>query len=341
MSTTQTKTSTRTKAIAAVAVVAALGLIGYAAAIVGSTSIKSDLTTAISYSSFSSSVAYGDSQTYAIGVQNSGVAKASNFIVRLTSDVDLHSVTTTSPYTTCILTFDGAKCTIAELAGSGGSMGFNVEVRNYSETTAECNTSKSVNLVSAVDVTSVVSEKSESNNTATKTITLAGPTGTDCIDLSAYTNTYYNAVANTILPLDRGEVPVASGEEFSLGGYEFGVTNESTSDVEGEFYLTYDLPEELEVVGYSSVNYECYADEDTAPRQVICSTKDTYTTFNAGFSYGVVDVIMKNVATKTQIPCGTTKEVELTGTVDSDDTITESVENNNTDTATIELSSPC
>lgn len=327
---TTTQTRTGIKAVAAVGVLAAVGFIGFAAAMVISPStgmLKPDLVIGMKSDAkvSSSSVTYGNSREYTVTLKNDGRSSASNFKATVTSDVAIASVSGGSTLFSCSQTADTTVECNGVLLASNSSQTFTVSLENNAETTASCGETKEVNLIAQVDTTSVVTESDETNNSATNTVTFRGPAEGQCADLRMYTSSEED--------LESGSSPVPYDEEFSFNDSDFGIANDGELDIDSEIYMVYSIPAELEVVGYRSVfrcKGEFYLDE------IECYSDG----IEGGFSYDG-DVILKNAATETEIPCGTTKDVEVTATVDPDDEITETLETNNTITHTVTLASSC
>lgn len=337
MPTTAIKTSTRTNTLAIIATAAATGLIGFAAAIGLPKIVQPDLTTKVTYLGPSTALTYGDSRTYAVVIDNSGGSIVKSFTVELKSEVSLDSVSTTSSGVTCSLAYstnNTAECTVNSIGSSTKS--FSVVVTNDSETTASCGESRSVALTATMDTKNTIAEKNEGNNTATSTLTLDGPVDADCVDFSITANASSDAV-------EYGALPVANG---SLIGFEsfVTITNESTSKVLTNLEVTLMTPEELKVVGWRDSlegASSCVLNGED-PDVIYCQR--SYTDFLAGRSESVISLILENVATEAQIPCGETKEVEITAEVEVGPTgpLYETVDiDNNTDTATVTLESPC
>lgn len=333
MAQTTTKTSTRTNTLAIIATAAATGLIGFAAAIGLPKIVQPDLTTKVTYLGPSTALSYGDSRTYAVVIDNSGGSLVKSFTVELKSEVSLDSVSTTSSGVTCSLADSTtAECTVKSIGSSTKS--FSVVVTNDSETTASCGESRSVALTATMDTKNTIAEKSESNNTATSTAILDGPTDADCVDYSITLNASSDAV-------EYGALPVANG---SLIGFESfaTITNESASAVVAKLNVDLDVPEELKIVGFLTDRVDALGCAYSSYGNFIWC--DTSYESNPPGDLGSINLILENVATEAQIPCGETKEVEITAEVEVDPTISlrETVEiDNNTDTTTVTLESPC
>lgn len=334
MAKTATKTGISTKAIAAVAVVAAIGLIGYSAAIMFPKFVlKPDLTVVISGSSDSDPMGLhldpliaGETVTHTITIGNPGRKLASGVqtVITLPSELTYVSYTTGSTGLTCSVVGQTVTCTGNVAAGKSNN------VRIMSTVARVCN-SASITTIANVDPLNKIVESNEKNNSASESLTLGGAT---CADLSV------SVIGNDI---DR------DGVEDDIDGdgvsdvisfndpyaYTIVITNNG-ADESGVF--THTLDTGLERFG-GSFNQDTTTTDctDDAAGKYTCTIKsiapgDSVTWYASSTNTSDVNV-----------PCNDTQNIEVTGTVDTDNDVPETDESNNvaTKTTTLEGNTDC
>jgi hypothetical protein len=327
MATTSTKTSTRTKVLAAVGVVAALGLIGWAAAIIvmkKPVQIKPDLT--ISVTPPSSSIEYLSTGVITTVVTNDGSTTAKNVGILIQAGpngfydedyIKSAGVTVTSGSATCSLdsTSPNRMICSTDLAAKG-SVTIEWEVQNVSAEVINCAETEAVYLGAYVDYDTSINESNETNNhdTVAAGMDLTGPTGSDCEDLTAR------------LSAKDGIEEITAGDDLDL---TLSLENKAGIDHSGVSVLL-DTPTSLSMsLDGGGMSCSVTGSGDNVCKVDLAAGDDNSYTFYTSTSSTIVD-------------CDTTETFTFEATVDELEAVEERDEDDNTDQAEVTITGlPC
>lgn len=328
MAQTTTKTSTRTKALAAVGVLAAIGIVGFAAAMMYMKAASPDLV--VTMSEMTDPVAFAPEgsnppntqASYIVKVTNKGNKKTGSFKFTVVSDIvymdaQMMDASKFSDYSNIPY---GKSFTVINLA-PGESVDVKAYYNNSDHNFVPCDGSTTNMAVTAtVDTESTVAELNETNNTATQTTTLNGTS--TCPDLSMTITEDTNSVS----PNDDVE-------------YMITVTNDGLEDTSEFTYLLEnnmgDFDSFSNLGGASDAVCENKPVTKPVPHVVLACTLQLA---GSGDS-DTVRVSIGNGGSKTP-PCGKTTEVLVTAEADSIDEENEIDETNNTTTETTTFEGP-
>ncbi len=327
MAQTTTQTSTRTKVIAAVAVVAALGFIGFAAAImVPKTLTLPDLVVSITQSD--EPVGSSKSVTYHITASNSGTANAKDVLIQAEFPSDGYlspeGYLVTSGSASCTQSTGGSQvldCYADIAAGASVEIESVFENVGFDNDVIVCDDSHEVSIEVKVDADGTVKERNEKNNRANLASTLEGPA---CVNLKARLTT------------DSGEHVAGSKLQMSATFiYQF---DTEVSDLT----LQLDTPGILAASGYADsssrfpdlINLEdsCSQDVD-GDETCLVSMEEGAGEQDLGFEYDIP---------ATAVACGTFDSLTFNFTVDTTDAFIESDETDNASDYTVVVAGlPC